>query len=378
MKVALAFPGCHRRAGVERVVWECARYLAGKGHSVTVFASEWEECPGGRIEYIRVPRLNHPWFLRGWSFFRNCSAMYDPRQFDVLNTHGCVCPTGGVHWAQSIHHAWLARSREMRHPLSPVRLRQRLNPLHPVLLRLEKLHFAERAYRKVIATTEQVRADLRQFLGVPEQDVVIVPNGFSPEEFNPGKRHARRPAARERLGLGPRDIALLFVAHELERKGYRTILDAMNRLRRPELRLLVVGRADRKTAESLASSLGLSGQVLCCGPTADVSEYHAAADLFVLPTQYEAFCLAILEALGSGLPVVTSSVPGARDAIQPGVNGDIIQDPNNGEQLAAALEPYLEEDFRLSISARVPDTVAAYQWPNVLARYEKVLEECTH
>ncbi len=83
----------------------------------------------------------------------------------------------------------------------------------------------------------------------------------------------------------------------------------------------------------------------------------------MLPTQYEAFCLAILEALGSGLPVVTSSVPGARDAIVPGANGDLVQDPNNGEELASVLLPYLDPDHRTAVAQNVSGTVADYQCP---------------
>jgi glycosyltransferase involved in cell wall biosynthesis len=112
---------------------------------------------------------------------------------------------------------------------------------------------------------------------------------------------------------------------------------------------------------------------MACGSTADVAGFHAAADLFVLPTQYEAFCLAILESLGSGLPVITSDVPGARDAIVVGRNGSLISDPNNAEQLAEAIQPFLERAHREQISASSPETVKQLQWPVVLDRYEEIL-----
>ena len=61
------------------------------------------------------------------------------------------------------------------------------------------------------------------------------------------------------------------------------------------------------------------------------------------------------------------------DVVLPGVNGFLIEDPKSGEQLAAALEPLLDHDRRRAMSAEVPRTVAAYQWPSVLQRYEQVL-----
>lgn len=376
MKVALSFPGCHRRGGVERIVFECARFLSGRGHDVTVYAGDWEPDATQPVRYCRVPHRTWPGFLRGPSYYRQCSRRISCADFDVLNTHGSVCPTGGVHWVQSLHRAWLERSKQFRQPLSAARLRQRVNPLHPLLLRLETLHFGGRNYRKVIATTEEVKADLGIYYGVPPDDVVVIPNGFSQIEFSPQRRAERRDVMRQTLGLKPDDIALLFVANELDRKGYDTILSAMKQLGRPDLKLIHVGRPPAAEVMRRAEAVGLSGQVLARGPTPDVSAFHAAADVFVLPTQYEAYCLAILEALGSGLPVVTSNVPGARDAVQPGVNGLLVNDPKDGEELASALGDLLSPARRHELSAVAPSSVASHHWPVVLGRYEKVLMEC--
>jgi glycosyltransferase involved in cell wall biosynthesis len=149
----------------------------------------------------------------------------------------------------------------------------------------------------------------------------------------------------------------------------------MRQLRRPDLRLLVAGRVNAKRVQEQAREAGVAGQVVALGPSRDVGALHAAGDLLVLPTQYEAFCLAILEALGSGLPVVTSSVPGAGDAIVPGVNGALVDDPRSGEELAAALRPILDREMMAKLSAGAPRTVESYQWPSVLERYERVLLE---
>lgn len=383
MKIALSFPGCHRRGGVERVMLECARYLAGRGHEVTILAGEWDESDWEEsagegavpIRFQRVPMRRRPSFLRGTSYFRAATRLAERMDYDVLNTHGVVCPTGGVMLVHSLHRAWLERSRSLRGPLSLARWKQNLNPLHPILLHLEARHFRGRRYRGLIALTPQVKSDLERFYGVPPEDVTVNPNGFSPTEFNPERRQARRAEMRARLGLEPGQVALLFVANELERKGYPTLLDALRRLGDPSVRLLVVGNVDREQVERQAAAAGVGGQVLACGPTRDVAGFHAAADLFVLPTQYEAFCLAILEALGSGLPVVTTRVPGAQDAILPGVNGALIADPRSGEELAAALAPLLADEARAALSQAAPASVAAYQWPTVLARYEEILRQ---
>ena len=375
MKIALSFPGCHRRGGVERVVYECAHFLAGRGHDITVFAGDWEEDHAVPVRYQCVPFRRSPAFLGPASYFQEATRQLKNRSFDVLNTHGCVCPTGGVQLVHSLHRAWLERSKDLRGPLTAARWKQNLNPLHPALLRLEARHFRERRYRKLIALTPQVKADLGRLYDVPPDDVVVNPNGFSPSEFSPERRSTRRAEMRETLGLAPQHTALLFVANELERKGFPTLLAALRELGDPSVRLMVVGRVDGGEVLRQAEAAGVAAQVSAFGPTRDVAGFHAAADLFVLPTQYEAFCLAILEALGSGLPVVTTRVPGAQDAILPGVNGDLIDDPRSGPELAAALEPLLDEGVRAALSAAAPASVTAYRWPTVLGRYEEILRQ---
>jgi UDP-glucose:(heptosyl)LPS alpha-1,3-glucosyltransferase len=374
MKIALSFPSCNRRGGVERVVFECARFLAGRGHETHLLAGNWEDGVERFAQCHRIEHRQRPGFLRGLSYHRRCTEFLKRFDCDALSTHGVVCPTGGVLWVQSLHAAWLARGNAMFGAFSWRRIKRRLNPLHPILLRLEEEHFRRRAYKKLIATTPVVRDDLARFYGVPATDVTIIPNGFNPDEFSPQLRAERRPEMRRKFGLQPDQIALLFVANELQRKGYRTILGALRRLNRRDVRLIVVGRPPARQVMQLAAANGVSDLVIAAGPSAAVADFHAAADLFVLPTQYEAFCLAILESLGSGLPVVTSSVPGAADAIRPGINGELVRDPNNDEELAAVLSPLLNHDALQTYSAATPPTVAEFQWPRVLIPFEQVLE----
>lgn len=258
---------------------------------------------------------------------------------------------------------------------SAARWRQRANPLHPILLGLEEQHFGRRNYTKLIATTERVRQDLERLYRVPSEDVVIIPNGFSATEFNPDRRAERRAQMREELGLRDEETVLLFVANELERKGFHSIMKALRILGKESFRLVVAGRVSAREVMRSAAAFKLSEKVIVTGPTEDVAAYHAAADVFVLPTQYEAFCLAILEALGSGLPVVTSDVPGARDAISEGVNGLLVRDPSSGEELAASVSLMLDAEYRQNMSESASHSVEQYQWPRVLEKYEAVLRD---
>jgi UDP-glucose:(heptosyl)LPS alpha-1,3-glucosyltransferase len=130
----------------------------------------------------------------------------------------------------------------------------------------------------------------------------------------------------------------LFVGSGFERKGMAALLQAMALLP-GETFLLVVGR-DRHLSrfQAQARHLGLTRRVLFVGPQQDVKPYYGAAEALVLPTLYDPFPNVALEAMASGLPVLTSLKSGAAELIENGANGfvcDALDVPSLAAQLRA-------------------------------------------
>jgi UDP-glucose:(heptosyl)LPS alpha-1,3-glucosyltransferase len=100
---------------------------------------------------------------------------------------------------------------------------------------------------------------------------------------------------------------------------------------------------------------------------------HAAADVFVLPTQYEAFALSIVEALASGLPVITTNIPGANDRVIDGYNGLLISDPRSSNDLARALQQALDPDVRRNWEHNAAKSVSDLSWNSLLDDAERLL-----
>jgi UDP-glucose:(heptosyl)LPS alpha-1,3-glucosyltransferase len=167
----------------------------------------------------------------------------------------------------------------------------------------------------------------------------LIYNGVDCAHFHPGLREEHRAVLRQKLGAGDTARIILFVGSGFERKGVATLLDALARL--PGAQLWVVGR-DRAQAgfERRARKIGVADRVRFFGPQPDVRPFYGAADLLALPTLYDPFPNAALEALASGLPLVTTTSCGAAELVRPGENGAVCA-PNDPTALAAALAPLL-------------------------------------
>jgi UDP-glucose:(heptosyl)LPS alpha-1,3-glucosyltransferase len=117
----------------------------------------------------------------------------------------------------------------------------------------------------------------------------------------------------------------------------------------------------------------LAGRLHWHGASSDVARFHAAADVFALPTTYEPFGLVIIEAMASGLPVITSGLAGAAVAIAEGNNGLLLDDPRDAEQLAQHLRALLDAGERDRVGQAAAASVADYEWQQVFTRAEKLI-----
>jgi UDP-glucose:(heptosyl)LPS alpha-1,3-glucosyltransferase len=206
---------------------------------------------------------------------------------------------------------------------------------HRVVLALERRVF-ERTPR-IVAIARAGKREIETLYHVHPGRVSVVYNGVDLERFHPRKRAALRPAARAEAGIPTQAWAVLFVGSGFERKGLAAAIEALAALGDRASRLLVVGKGDTAPYGALAARLGVAERVIWLGPRPDIERWYAAADVCVLPTRYEPFGNVHLEALASGLAVVTSALAGGSEVVRPGVNG-AVTDPRDPRDIAAALQ----------------------------------------
>jgi UDP-glucose:(heptosyl)LPS alpha-1,3-glucosyltransferase len=370
VRIAITYIEASLTGGVERVVVESANQFAAEGHDVGVFASRWQEgVLSAAVRRHHVPARPRPGTLTALQFHRRCGQALERADYEVHAAYTAFSPPGGVFWVPSVHRVAYDTARDRQG-----RLRGTLTAINPIprtWLAYERRAFSPGGYAPLIAAAADVKTDIVERYGVPEQDVTVLPLGFDPARFDATVRAARRAQARAELGYADDERVILFVANELERKGFDTLLEAVARRADPALRLLVAGGVDLTSREGVIAGLGLQGAVRAVGRVTDVAYYQAAADAFALPTRYEPWGLVIVEALAAGLPVVTSRLAGAAIAVAPGRTGALVDDPVDPEAVADALGIALGPG--MAAPEAISASVAEYSWPAVIRRYAEVL-----
>lgn len=373
LHVALVYPACHRRGGVERTVWEAARYLALR-HRVSVVCGVADPPPGAEV--VHVSGAPFGGVLAPWRFRRAAAPVVAELNADVVVSYGSDCPDADVFVVQSVHRTWLSLGTSLQlGPLQVPSWARYLLPRHQIRLVLERSAVRRAARGRIVAVSDNVASDLARWYGVPPQQMTVVPNGFDPEQCSPERSSELRDEVRGPLGLDPAQRALVFVANEYHRKGLGVLLRAMAdpAMADPGLRLILAGRMDPAAYRVEMDRLGLADQVQWIGSVDDVARCYAAGDLFVLPTRYEAFGSVIVEALACGLPVVTTECAGASVVVHPDRNGLLLSDPGDVAQLATLLARALEPGTIDRWRPQCRPSVDGYEWSAVGARMEQIL-----
>jgi UDP-glucose:(heptosyl)LPS alpha-1,3-glucosyltransferase len=191
--------------------------------------------------------------------------------------------------------------------------------------------------------------------------------------FSTENRAERRRAVRQQCGLPAGAPVILFAGSGYERKGLGTLLKALP-LIDGSARVVVAGRGDAKGFGRLATFLGVSERVLFLGPRRDIADLYAASDLFVLPTFYDPFSNATIEAMASGLAVVTTRQNGAAELIEDGEEGYVLDEMLSSAELAEKANASLENINYMGERAR--RKAERYPISRAAAEFMEVIRQC--
>jgi glycosyltransferase involved in cell wall biosynthesis len=326
--------------GAENMLVSLADGLAGVGHQPTIVTDRpgWmtERCTAAALPVwieTQRPGIDWRWIWRLARRMRRESIdLFHSHEFSMNVFGGAAAWLAGVPHVATIHgRHWVADAPRR---IGAYRLLRRLGV-------------------PVIAVSDDLRTFLAERFGLEPQDLELIRNGVPIPQAGPhdSQQRARdRAQRRAELGLPMSGPLLLCVGNLYPIKDHATLLRAIAPL--PSVRLAIAGRGEEEeNLRTLAAELGITDRFHLLGLREDVDALLGAADLFVQPSRSEGLPLAVLEAMGHGVPVIATHVGGIPEVIEDGISGRLVP-PGNPEALGLAVSQLLADPTQAQAMAK--------------------------
>jgi len=342
LRIALVRRGYSPSGGAERYLKRLARGVTEAGHDVQLIATnDW---PEDQWRFGSVIRLRAESVA---GFADELEEIRPQLHYDVLFSLERVWSCDVYRAGDGVHRSWLARRRNFELPLK--QFVRALNRKHRDLLQLEESLLASHKAARVIVGSQMVKDEIGDLYRYPAEKIDVVRNGLPLDKFR--FEPERRKQAREDLNLKADQIALLFAGSGWERKGLIFAIQTTALCKNRNLRLLVAGRGNERLYKTRGLRFWREEPVRFLGEVTDLARVCAAADIFILPTIYDPFSNACLEALACGLPVITTRSNGFSEIIKDGVHGSIIDHAGNLVGLRDAIRFWSDTSRRIAARA---------------------------
>lgn len=346
-----------RTGGMSRLMGLIHDAVEAEGHTVDFFCSDdLPQSLSGKLSRISFPLM----------VFRHArSKAREGLPYDIVNVHepsaafvilgrafaghpAIVVTTHGIEWR-----GWAILKEDLRDGRQHVKASTRVT--YP-LLTLSQSAFGLRHADHVFCLNHEDKQYLVELLGRPTDSVTCI---------RPGAESCFADAARDRE-YG-RANKLIFAATWIERKGIRDLVAAFLPLadKYPALSMTVLGGgvADDAITRSFPDRLRCRISCQYAKDVREAAQAFADADVFVLPSLFEGTPLTLIEAMASGLPIVTTGTCGMKDIIRDGENGLLVP-TRSPESIVDAIDRLLrstEMRMRVGRAARA-DALANYSW----------------
>jgi len=383
LRIAIVTSGVHHQAGPANVTAALVERLC-EDHQVSVFSHNIEGIDLSKIKHYKVPAVTRPNFLAYLTFLVSSTiiltalSFLGKRSFDIIHSAGCFCAfSTNVITSHFCEKEGLRLERSNIIEMPHKSIWQKLKVLdHSIYRRLaafvEGVIIGRDSPKALIVVSQSMKREFIRHYGNAAKNIIVIPNGVDTLRFHPTNRLLYRGQIRQEHGVSRSDPLLMFAGGDWERKGVLHIMEALSLVQRPDVKLFICGSGDEKFYGQLAELKQVRDRIIFVPHSSNLWEYYAASDIFVLPTIYEPFGLVIVEAMASGLPVITSRVAGAADLIIDGVNGLLLSSPSDASDLATKIELLLSNaGLRKTMGERARETAEKFSWDQVA---QKTLE----
>jgi 1,4-alpha-glucan branching enzyme len=280
----------------------------------------------------------------------------------------------------TVHSTWEGESKAIQgEPFNRLNANEKFMVSFTWFLRLFEEGMMHRS-KCLIAVSDFTRRELTKYYNVNPTKIRVIHNGVDTIKFQPTADIRR---VKTELGFDPEDPAIVSVGRLYARKGLFTLIECIPAVvhRFPNAKFIISGKGQSDEMAKLtvhAESLGVRDNLVFTGyfPDAKLPKLYQAADVFAFSTFYEHHPFAVLEALSTGLPVVTTDVGGIPETITDGKNGFMCQ-PFNAAQMSSRILYLLEHPSAAKeMGAQARKTIIdQFDWRIIVKEVLKVYRE---
>ncbi len=339
--------------GAERLVLDLHREYKTMGHSPSVIAISGKEqlSPSDGVYCLGCSSLySFCAFLKLVGIFQSLKF----KDADIVHVH--LFPALLVAPAALWKARWKGRLFASEHSTS----NRRRNTLWGKLADM----FTYKPYNNIICVSNAVKDALDTWQPSTKNKTVVVSNGARLEMFKPLKRDAFH-----------KPVNILSVGRLTPAKNYYKALEAVSLLSSLDFIWTIAG--DGKLKDELIKhidDLNLSTKVKLLGTRNDIPELLKKADIFFIPSLWEGFGIAAVEAMASGLPVVASDVPGLSEVV--GKKTGILVDPTSSYDMSDALHRLLKnQELAFKMGLLGPEKASSYSLKNCAESHINLFRE---
>lgn len=342
--------------GAERFVFELTERLAEREYfEMHVFANKWR-AGGDNVIFHKVPMIRFPRWARPVSFAIFVQKAIKSGKFDIVHSHERLFGYDFLTHHGLPHKTWVQVIRN-----------KRLSLFDRATARIEEMGINSADLPVIMPVSTIGKNELLKLFDIPESRIQMIHPGITLKKFAELDKEKCRQEVRMYLGLSLDDVVLLFVGMNFETKGLERILKGVSVFteggsKYSELKLLVVGKGNRRKYLSMARSLKIDDRIIFAGTIHDVEKHFLASDLVVLMSYLEPFGIVILEAMAAGLPVIISDTVGARDVVESGVTGYIVNGESLEREMAGSLSVLMDQERRRKMGENAKRKAAGHDW----------------
>jgi UDP-glucose:(heptosyl)LPS alpha-1,3-glucosyltransferase len=371
MKIALTHLRHAKVGGTERFLNQISSKLADRGHDVTIICRTHEEPQHSGVKFISLRGMALGRGHRLWKFAKAVERHISNNHYDLVFGLGRT-------WSQDIVRVGGGLYRDQ---IKKGLGKNRYWPRDLIAEAIERKTFKKGNYKFVISNSYQCEKSLIEAYDIPPDRIRTIHNGVDIDRFNDNCRHSSGLALRRECGFNESNLVYIFLGNGFKRKGLDRLLDAFakTQLMQPESRLLIVGH-DKKQRdyEQHAQTLGIADKACFLGKRNNPELCFNAADVYVMPTRYDAFGYSALESLACGLPTIVTDSAGAAEVMDSTVSRVINStDPELIDSLRdAMLELGNRPDKQMRAACK--QAAAAHSQETSLNQYIQTLEAYGH